>query len=423
MATTEANAASAADADARVLYCVNDSPQEIDVVVQLPLTAEANRAKYIQRCTAYPAVTAPELSPVPSETRQTVDLRGLIATNARLAKTNAMLIERLKLEKRWSLGLPMRDVTNRLAQHLEQDRAFGTGDNVETEENMAENMDSFLHHTPERRSRPSSNFCSTDSGAASSTHEGPPAPPKNVIRSMATFLFRKESEGSASIGQSGNRGWPWLRSILVRLPEHARTAALSSDVCVHVRQVSGLLSFVSLSLLSILHWVTNQSDYTIILGSFGAEAVLLFAAPFSPFSQPRNVIGGHLVAVIVGVAVQKGCAIVEVAVPLSVSLCIMAQMATDTIHPPGGGAALIAVRRHICPRPVHVSPTSPVTHLRGRAQVLGSKKIEDLGWSYAAPVFSSVALLLVGAMLNNVFVCCTAKRQYPSGGFRKLYAW
>lgn len=72
----------------------------------------------------------------------------------------------------------------------------------------------------------------------------------------------------------------------------------------------------------------------------------------------------------------------------------MLQMATDTIHPPGGGAALIAVS--------------------------GAKRIDGLGWRYVAPVAIAVGLMLCGAMLNNLFVCCTPKRRYPSGGARKL---
>ncbi|MFR9014303.1 MAG: HPP family protein, partial [Desulfovibrio piger] len=30
-----------------------------------------------------------------------------------------------------------------------------------------------------------------------------------------------------------------------------------------------------------------------LIGSFGASAVLLFAAPDSPLSRPRNLLGGH----------------------------------------------------------------------------------------------------------------------------------
>jgi hypothetical protein len=58
--------------------------------------------------------------------------------------------------------------------------------------------------------------------------------------------------------------------------------------------VSGFLAFLGIGALSLLHFgLSDSHDYTIILGSFGASAVLLFGAPTVPFSQPRNCIGGR----------------------------------------------------------------------------------------------------------------------------------
>src|SRR4030067_862672 len=43
-------------------------------------------------------------------------------------------------------------------------------------------------------------------------------------------------------------------------------------------------------------------DLTMIIGSFGASAVLVYGAIKSPLAQPRNLIGGHLISGLVGVA-------------------------------------------------------------------------------------------------------------------------
>lgn len=87
----------------------------------------------------------------------------------------------------------------------------------------------------------------------------------------------------------------------------------------------------------------------------------------------------------------------ELAVPLAVALTIMLQMVTDTIHPPGGGAAAIAV--------------------------FGGDMIKELSWRFVVPVFVSCFLMIAVALFGNVFVCFTKKRQYPSGGLRKFYRW
>ena len=59
----------------------------------------------------------------------------------------------------------------------------------------------------------------------------------------------------------------------------------------------GLLLVAALDRLAV-------GDYGVpmLIGSFGASAVLLFAAPDSPLSRPRNLLGGHFFSALVGVA-------------------------------------------------------------------------------------------------------------------------
>ncbi len=47
------------------------------------------------------------------------------------------------------------------------------------------------------------------------------------------------------------------------------------------------------------------SDLVMIIGSFGASAVLVYGAIKSPLAQPRNLIGGHLLSAVVGVVAYK----------------------------------------------------------------------------------------------------------------------
>ena len=54
--------------------------------------------------------------------------------------------------------------------------------------------------------------------------------------------------------------------------------------------------------LSILAtaWLSENLDAALILGSFGASAVLIFGFPDSPFSQPRNIVAGHFLSSLIG---------------------------------------------------------------------------------------------------------------------------
>ena len=85
-------------------------------------------------------------------------------------------------------------------------------------------------------------------------------------------------------------------------------------------------------------------DSLFFVGSFGASAVLLYGAPHVEYAQPRNLIGGHFLSALVGVAIFHYVP-VEIALQggLAVSLAIVVMHFTKTLHPPGGATALIAV--------------------------------------------------------------------------------
>ena len=130
----------------------------------------------------------------------------------------------------------------------------------------------------------------------------------------------------------------------------------------------------------------NHTDMVFIIGSFGASAVLIYGAIKSPLAQPRNLMGGHIVSAIIGVAVFKVSGNhLWLACPLAVATAIAAMHATKTLHPPGGATALIAV--------------------------IGSPKIHALGFYYALiPVgVSAFVMLAVAVTVNNL--CKT--RKYP----------
>ena len=51
------------------------------------------------------------------------------------------------------------------------------------------------------------------------------------------------------------------------------------------------LSIICLALLERL--CAQEWNLPLLIGSFGASAVLAFGAPHSPLAQPRNLVGGH----------------------------------------------------------------------------------------------------------------------------------
>ncbi|KAF5526372.1 Transmembrane protein [Colletotrichum aenigma] len=88
----------------------------------------------------------------------------------------------------------------------------------------------------------------------------------------------------------------------------------------------------------------------IIVGSFGAAAVLEFYSIEAPLSQPRNSVLGQLLAALVGVAI---CKLFQLSPhfqevrwlggALSCALATTVMALTKTVHPPAGATALLAV--------------------------------------------------------------------------------
>ena len=109
--------------------------------------------------------------------------------------------------------------------------------------------------------------------------------------------------------------------------------------------VDGVFAFLGIALLAGLHEVAQRRGLSEIVASFGATAVLVFAAPASPLAQPRNVVGGHLLSAVLGVCVAKAFAgtLRWLACGISVGLAVAAMGFTGTTHPPAGATALVAV--------------------------------------------------------------------------------
>lgn len=91
----------------------------------------------------------------------------------------------------------------------------------------------------------------------------------------------------------------------------------------------------------------------VMAAAIGATTFILFVTPQSSMAKPRHVIGGHLLALLIGsvFAVSNGTPVaqdilgqssllinLEAALAVAISIFIMA--ATDTEHAPAAGTAL-----------------------------------------------------------------------------------
>lgn len=151
--------------------------------------------------------------------------------------------------------------------------------------------------------------------------------------------------------------------------------------------LAGLGGFVGI-LLTLVISVPLVGPHTAmpIVASMGATAVLLFAAPHGPLSQPWPVLAGHVLSAVVGVTCHRVIPSPWLAAPAAVGLAIAAMYYARCIHPPGGATALTAV--------------------------LAGPAVDPLGYQYVlTPVaLNCVAILAVAVAFNYPF----AWRRYPA---------
>lgn len=80
---------------------------------------------------------------------------------------------------------------------------------------------------------------------------------------------------------------------------------------------------------------------SLLLGSFGASCVLVFGFPDLPFSQPRNVLLGHVLSSLVGLLCLHllGPGVWSLAIAAGTAIALM--MLTRSVHPPAGSNPVI----------------------------------------------------------------------------------
>jgi CBS-domain-containing membrane protein len=150
-------------------------------------------------------------------------------------------------------------------------------------------------------------------------------------------------------------------------------------------------SFIGIAAVALIHYkLVDRNGLFMIIGSFGASAMLIYGAVRSPLAQPRNLLGGHIFSAFIGVTTNQwlgGNPWLAAAVAVSTAVAVM--HLTRTLHPPGGATALIAV--------------------------IGGESVHRLGYLYVVmPVaLGACVMLIVALIVNNI----PTTRKYPEFWF------
>lgn len=85
----------------------------------------------------------------------------------------------------------------------------------------------------------------------------------------------------------------------------------------------------------------------LLIAPFGATAVLIFGQPKSPLAQPANVIGGYVLAAVIGGIASFFFPGLWWVAAIAVGLAIAGMLALRITHPPAGAVPLVAFGSHL----------------------------------------------------------------------------
>jgi CBS-domain-containing membrane protein len=151
-----------------------------------------------------------------------------------------------------------------------------------------------------------------------------------------------------------------------------------------VSGVGGCLAITAIVLVS--QRFVGIDGAGLLVASMGASAVLLFAVPEGPLSQPWAVMGGHVLSAFIGVSCAAWVSDPLLAAALAVGSSIGMMQVLRCVHPPGGATALSAV--------------------------VGGSSVHALGLQYVlTPVLlNTVVIVTVAVAFHGVL----GRRRYPA---------
>lgn len=130
-----------------------------------------------------------------------------------------------------------------------------------------------------------------------------------------------------------------MRPLLLRLVPALAPVSIAERVRAGVGALVGILLTGLVTRLAL----GDSAGVPLLIAPMGASAVLLFAVPASPLAQPWSILGGNLVAGLVGVTAGIWITSPFLAAGVAVGVALAIMLSLRCVHPPSGAVALTAV--------------------------------------------------------------------------------
>ena len=116
----------------------------------------------------------------------------------------------------------------------------------------------------------------------------------------------------------------------------------------HRRMLAGVVAGLGAAIaIGGMEWLSLASHFPLVIIPFATSIVLVIGSPEAEPAQPRAVIGGHVVATLVGLAMLWLTGPQAWAAAAAVGLAIVAMVVTGTFHPPAGINPLLVISNNL----------------------------------------------------------------------------
>lgn len=143
--------------------------------------------------------------------------------------------------------------------------------------------------------------------------------------------------------------------------------------------ICGLGVFIT---ITVLAYITYEVEYPVLIIPLGASTFTVFAAHAELFSQPRNIVGGQVLAALTGVACYKLLGSCFWVAGFSCGAATLLMVVTRTKHPPAAATAII-----------------PVLTCNG-----------EWLWAFCPTCLGAAMIVIMGVIFNNLI----KGRKYPA---------
>lgn len=94
-------------------------------------------------------------------------------------------------------------------------------------------------------------------------------------------------------------------------------------------------------------FIAIQLGFAMVLGLIAASCLLVFAVHEGPFSQPRQVIGGHFISTSASLIIWDIFERSHLTIGITLAVVVFLMVIFRVVHPPAAASAIVAINTEI----------------------------------------------------------------------------